>query len=91
MNKAGKFMALIVMIGSLRKIWPFKIDLTPNEEKLKLKEYANIWPEVWSGETWMTIGLAVVAFVAVILLDKVTHGHEHPTHPESNETDPNQE
>ena len=69
-----------LMIGSLRKIWPFKIDLTPDVEELKLKQFVNTWPTEWTSETWLAIGLAVVAFVAVMILDRVTHGHEHATH-----------
>lgn len=71
-----------LMIGSLRKIWPFKIDLTPKVEELKLKEFVNTWPDEWTASTWMSIGIAVAAFVFVMVLDRVTHGHEHPTHAE---------
>jgi len=71
-----------LMIGSLRKIWPFKIDLTPDVEELKLKQFVNTWPAEWTSETWLAIGLAIVAFVAVMVLDRITHGHEHATHEE---------
>ncbi|MFQ5733852.1 MAG: DUF368 domain-containing protein, partial [Planctomycetaceae bacterium] len=33
------------MAGSLRKIWPFKHDLTPDEHRYKAKLFDNIWPE----------------------------------------------
>ena len=71
-----------LMIGSLRKIWPFKDDLTPDVDELKLKQFENIWPEEWTGEVLFAYGLAVVAFIAVLVLDRITHGHEHPTHEE---------
>lgn len=73
------------MAGSLRRIWPFKIDLKPDETKLKLKQYENIWPESWTTAEWTTLGLAVAALVLVLMLDSVTHGHEHPTHAEPQE------
>jgi len=73
------------MIGSLRKIWPFKIDLTPDIDELKLKQFENIWPAEWTGEVLFAYGLAVVAFIAVLILDRITHGHEHPTHEERGE------
>jgi putative membrane protein len=72
-----------LMIGSLRRIWPFKIDLTPQVHEFKLKKFVNTWPEDWTAATWMSIGIAVAAFVFVMVLDRVTHGHEHPTHAES--------
>ncbi|MBD3672200.1 MAG: DUF368 domain-containing protein [Planctomycetaceae bacterium] len=72
-----------LMIGSLRKIWPFKVDLTPDIDELKLKQFDNIWPAEWTGETLFAVGLAAAAFLAVLILDRVTHGHEHPTHSES--------
>lgn len=71
-----------MMIGSLRRIWPFKIDLTPEVHEFKLKQFVNSWPADWSAATWMSIGIAVAAFVFVMALDRVTHGHEHPTHAE---------
>ena len=71
-----------LMIGSLRKIWPFKIDKKPWIEELKQKEFENIWPTEFTGDVLLAIGLAVLAFIAVLILDRVTHGHEHPTHEE---------
>lgn len=74
-----------LMIGSLRKIWPFKIDLTPDVEEMKLKQFVNTWPTEWSSQVWFALGLAVIAFVAVMILDRITHGHEHATHAETPE------
>jgi len=78
-----------LMIGSLRKIWPFKVDLTPDEHEFKLKRFENIWPAEWTGEVLLACGLAGVAFIAVLVLDRVTHGHEHPTHVEPDESKEN--
>lgn len=78
------------MAGSLRKIWPFKIDLTPEVSDLKLKQFVNAWPTEWSRGETLAIVCAVGAFAFVLIIDAVTHGHEHPTHeePEEAETEP---
>ncbi|MBT4865068.1 MAG: DUF368 domain-containing protein, partial [Planctomycetaceae bacterium] len=67
------------MLGSLRKIWPFKFDLTPGETKFKLKEFRNEWPDFSAGNVWATIGLAVVAFVFVLLLERFSATATHST------------
>lgn len=58
-----------LMLGSLRKIWPFKIDLTPEITKLKLKRFANTLPETLDGSTALTIGLAVGALIGILALE----------------------
>lgn len=58
-----------LMLGSLRKIWPFKIDRTPDEPKLSLKRFENVLPETLDGSTAVTIGLAVGALVLVLWLE----------------------
>ena len=58
-----------LMLGSLRKIWPFKIDRTPDEPKLNLKRFENVLPEALDGSTALTIGLAVLALVLVLWLE----------------------
>ena len=55
------------MIGSLRKIWPFKHDLTPD---------VNVLPDAFNGEVWISLGLAVAAAAFVFALDWLTSGHE---------------
>jgi putative membrane protein len=67
------------MIGSLRKIWPFKFDLNPEETKFKLKEFRNEWPDWSAGDVWATIGLAVVAFGFVLLLERFGAAGSHST------------
>lgn len=71
------------MLGSLRKIWPFKVDLNPDVLDVKHKAYRNVLPDFSSGEVWLAIGLAVVAFIFVLLLDYVSKGraHEPPLEP----------
>ncbi|MBI1312773.1 DUF368 domain-containing protein [bacterium] len=60
------------MVGSLRRIWPFKIDLTPDETKFKLKQFENHWPTTFDGQTLLTIGLAIVALLAVVSLEAIS-------------------
>lgn len=77
------------MLGSLRKIWPFKVDMTPDQPKLTLKEYRNVLPESWNGEVALALVLAVVAFIFVIVLDIVSKGRAHdqiPLQPEDHLT-----
>lgn len=64
-------MALLcgLMLGSLRKIWPFKVDLTPGVVEFKEKQFGNVWPDVSEGGTLAAIGIAVAAAALVLLLD----------------------
>ena len=68
-----------VMLGSLRKIWPFKHDLTPDAIEFREKVYENIMPESFDGKTWLMFGIMLVAAGSVFLLDRLTSGIEdHP-------------
>ena len=58
-----------MLIGSLRKIWPFQRDLTPDVEKLKLKRFVNEWPDAFDGAVLLTFGLMLVAAVFVLALN----------------------
>ena len=60
------------MLGSLRKIWPFKLDLTPDETKFKLKQFENQLPATLDGETVLTIALALLALTAVVSLEFIS-------------------
>jgi putative membrane protein len=57
------------MIGSLRKIWPFKQDLTPEIAELKLKRFENVLPDALDGPVIGALGIAGIAAVAVFMLD----------------------
>ena len=57
------------MIGSLRKIWPFKIETPPTQSDFKLKQFMNEWPDFTDGSVWLTILIATAAFVFVLLLE----------------------
>jgi putative membrane protein len=56
------------MVGSLRKIWPFKRDLTPEITE-------NILPDSLNWDVWLSLGLAVAAAAFVFALDWLTSGH----------------
>ncbi len=66
------------MLGSLWKIWPFQRDLTPGEEKFKLKEFEHLsLSEVPIDVTFgTTLSIALAAALFVLILDKMTHGHD---------------
>ena len=63
-----------LMFGSLRVLWPFQKDLTPDVEKLKLKQYAiQEWSELsWTGDVLPVITIAIIAGLFVFLLDRFT-------------------
>jgi len=58
------------MIGSLRLMWPFQKDLTPLVEQLKEKRYEPMMPESWDQNVTACLVLAVVAMLAVLLLER---------------------
>ncbi|HUP45568.1 MAG TPA: DUF368 domain-containing protein [Thermoanaerobaculia bacterium] len=62
-----------LMLGSLRKVWPWKIDvawiLDRHGERIPTVQH-NILPDAFTGEVAMAIGLAVFGFVLVLLLDR---------------------
>lgn len=58
------------MIGSLRLMWPFQRDLTPEVEKLKEKRYEQRIPDTWDSEVTLCVVLAVVAVVFVVALER---------------------
>ena len=64
------------MAGSLRKIWPFKIDLTPALD-FRQKQFQNVVPDQLDGQVLLAIALAIIAAVFVFTLDWVTRRHEH--------------
>lgn len=85
---ASTTMALLggFMIGSLRKIWPFKTDLTPEIVELTLKRFVNVWPEPFESDHWLALGVAVVGLAVVLALDtisrRVLHRPDFPVAPD---------
>jgi putative membrane protein len=66
------------MIGSLRKIWPFKRDLTPEIHELKLKRFENVLPETLDGPVALAIVIAVAAVALVFVLDFTARSGGNP-------------
>lgn len=58
-----------VMVGSLRKIWPYKENLSPPGTEFRARKYNNILPDFNSGDTWLTLGILVTAGLLVLLVE----------------------
>ena len=62
-----------LMLGSLRKVWPWKIDLLTRVDRHEtvpvLQE--NILPAAWSGEVTLAIALAIVGLALVLALERL--------------------
>lgn len=68
-----------LMVGSLRRIWPFKVDVTPytsdqTPEMVSFKHriYENIWPSSFGGMFWGSIALIIAAALLVWGLDRLS-------------------
>lgn len=72
-NHAATTMAILTgfMLGSLRKIWPFKIDVTPLETDLARKQLDNVLPDLGLAATWVTLAIALAGLALVLALDRV--------------------
>ena len=63
-----------LMLGSLRKVWPFKETLESivgSGGKVVPIVQENILPTQWTGEVTFAIALAVVGFLVVLVLDRM--------------------
>lgn len=63
-----------LMLGSLRKVWPFKETLESivgSGGKVVPIVQENILPPQWTGEVTFALGLAVVGFLVVLVLDRM--------------------
>lgn len=56
------------MIGSLRKIWPWKVIEVVDGHEVS---FTNILPEAWTTEVTLALILAIVGFAVVLVLDYV--------------------
>ncbi len=59
------------MLGSLRKVWPYKLDLAPDVTKFKLKELENIAPDFSTQDAWISLGILITAGGLVLLLERI--------------------
>lgn len=65
-----------LMLGSLRKIWPWKevlATITDRHGALIPTVEANILPATFGSEVLIALGLAIVGFVAVVILDRLAN------------------
>lgn len=71
---AAKTMALLCgfMLGSLKKIWPFQIDTTPEVEEFKHKKFEilSLNEVSYDASFVITIVIVILAAAAVLLLDR---------------------
>ena len=61
-----------LMLGSLRKLWPFQVELTAGQDlKFKERKFENLWIEdvPVDDRFWLTLGVAAVGAAVVIGLD----------------------
>ncbi len=82
-----------ILVGSLRKIWPFKHELSLAEaeqlgfstvEFAKVKKYRlgnDYLPDQLTGDVALALGLAVAGLALVLILDRLTHGHRRAENP----------
>ena len=63
-----------LMLGSLRKVWPFKETLESivgSGGKVVPIVQKNILPAQWTGEVTAALCLGVLGFLAVLILDRM--------------------
>jgi putative membrane protein len=73
-------MAFLVglMLGSLRKVWPFRNVLEERvvgSKTLVLRDEC-VWPQDFTGEVWLSFALMVVGAVLVLVLERVGQQRE---------------
>ena len=66
--RAGTMAFLVgLMLGSLRKVWPFRNELEEGR-------YECAWPQEFSGEAWLSLGLIAAGVVLVLALERLGGG-----------------
>ena len=65
-----------IMIGSMRKVWPWKITL--ESQIIRGKEYVlreeNVWP-LFNSELVISLLLIFIGFTLVFLIEKISKTH----------------
>ena len=59
-----------LLLGALPKLWPFQIDLTPEVEAFKKKQFELAWPEAFNGRVVVLLVAAVLAALLVVGVDR---------------------
>ncbi len=77
-----------LMAGSLRRIWPFQTDTTP-DALFKEKIYENYWPQSFDNQVLTSIGISAAAVVLVLAIDAFARRRSvaSPLAPEDHATD----
>jgi len=68
-----------LMVGSLRKIWPWKevlATITDRHGALIPTVEANVLPAAFGSEVVIALGLAVAGFAVVLLLDRMANANK---------------
>ena len=73
------------MLGSLRKLWPYKTVLNPEAEKFKEKIFQNIAPDFMSGRDWLSLLILIAAFGGVLLLEIIAQRRHSVKEPNTDE------
>ena len=60
-----------VLIGSLKKVWPWKevLESVTVRGKVRVLRDQNVWPLEYGPETFVAMGLVLVGFIFVLLLE----------------------
>ena len=64
------------MVGSLRKVWPWKAVKELVIDGIPFKVESNILPAQWNGQVWAAIVLCVIGFAAVLVIEHVANRKE---------------
>jgi len=63
-----------IMIGSLRRVWPFQQVVTSGSNS-KHPQFEAVWPAGWNGEATICLLLAITAFAGVLVLHRLASRH----------------
>ncbi|MBT7609354.1 MAG: DUF368 domain-containing protein [Bacteriovoracaceae bacterium] len=60
-----------ILIGSMRKVWPWKetLEIKIIDGKVKILREANVMPAEYNGEFYLACGLVIVGFILIIAMD----------------------
>ena len=59
------------MMGSLLRVWPFQLDLTPEVEEFKQKQFEAVWPSNWGSSELTCLLVALFGFGFVMFADVI--------------------
>lgn len=60
-----------LMVGAIRKVWPFQRDLVPDAQTLEEKIYEPMMPAAITDLVWLCMGVALLAAVLVFAIDHI--------------------